>query len=51
MIAAFPEIDGIWADSGLMSLPALEALQEAGRPLVAYYRRSAERLRQVPGGK
>ena len=34
MIAAFPEIDGIWADSGLMSLPALEALQEAGRPLV-----------------
>ncbi|MDC7235636.1 MAG: ABC transporter substrate-binding protein [Spirochaetales bacterium] len=34
MIAAFPEINGIWADSGLMSLPALEALQEAGRPLV-----------------
>lgn len=34
MIAAFPEIDGIWADSGLMSLPALESLQEAGRPLV-----------------
>ncbi len=34
MISAFPQIDGIWADSGLMSLPALEALQEAGRPLV-----------------
>ncbi len=34
MISAFPQIDGIWADSGLMSLPALQALQEAGRPLV-----------------
>jgi len=34
MIQAFPEIDGIWADSGLMSWPALQALQEAGRPLV-----------------
>ncbi len=34
MISAFPEIDGIWADSGLMSWPALQALQEAGRPLV-----------------
>ncbi|MCP4398031.1 MAG: substrate-binding domain-containing protein [bacterium] len=34
MIQAFPEIDGIWADSGLQSWPALQALQEAGRPLV-----------------
>jgi ribose transport system substrate-binding protein len=34
MIQAFPQIDGIWADSGLMSWPALQALEEAGRPLV-----------------
>lgn len=34
MISAFPQIDGIWADSGLMSLPALQALKEVGRPLV-----------------
>ena len=34
MIQAFPEIDGIWADSGLMSWPALQAMKEAGRPLV-----------------
>lgn len=34
MVSAFPEIDGIWADSGLMSLPALQVLQDAGRPLV-----------------
>lgn len=34
MLQAFPEIDGIWADSGLMSWPALQAMQEAGRPLV-----------------
>ncbi len=34
MIQAFPQIDGIWADSGLMSWPALQALKEAGRPLV-----------------
>ncbi|MBI9102260.1 MAG: ABC transporter substrate-binding protein [Spirochaetales bacterium] len=34
VINAFPEIDGIWADSGLMSWPALESLSEAGRPLV-----------------
>ena len=33
MIQAFPQIDGIWADSGLMSWPALQALKEAGRPL------------------
>lgn len=32
-IQTFPEIDGIWADSGLMSWPALQALQEAGLPL------------------
>ncbi|WP_455383636.1 substrate-binding domain-containing protein [Salinispira pacifica] len=34
MIQAFPQIDGIWADSGLMSWPALQALKEANRPLV-----------------
>ena len=34
MIQAFPKIDGIWADSGLMSWPALQAMKEAGRPLV-----------------
>lgn len=34
MIQAFPQIDGIWADSGLMSWPALQALKEARRPLV-----------------
>ena len=34
MIQAFPRIDGIWADSGLMSWPALQALKEAKRPLV-----------------
>ncbi len=34
MMMAFPEIDGIWSDSGLMSLPALQALKEVGRPLV-----------------
>ncbi len=33
-IQQFSQIDGIWADSGLMSWPALEALKEAGRPLV-----------------
>lgn len=33
-IQQFPQIDGIWADSGLMSWPALEALEAAGRPLV-----------------
>jgi ribose transport system substrate-binding protein len=33
-IQQFPQIDGIWADSGLMSWPALEALKEAGKPLV-----------------
>ncbi|MBI9108163.1 MAG: ABC transporter substrate-binding protein [Spirochaetales bacterium] len=34
MLNAFPEIDGIWADSGLMSWPALQAFEEAGRKLV-----------------
>ena len=34
MLNAFPEIDGTWADSGLMSWPALESFEEAGRPLV-----------------
>ena len=34
MLNAFPQIDGIWADSGLMSWPALQAFEEAGRPLV-----------------
>jgi len=34
MIQAYPQIDGIWADSGLMSWPALQALKEAGRPMV-----------------
>ena len=34
MIQAFPQIDGIWADSGLEAWPALQALKEAGRPLV-----------------
>jgi ribose transport system substrate-binding protein len=33
-IQEFPKIDGVWADSGLMSWPALEALKAAGRPLV-----------------
>jgi ABC-type sugar transport system substrate-binding protein len=34
MIQAFPRIDGIWADSGLESWPALQAMKEANRPLV-----------------
>jgi ribose transport system substrate-binding protein len=33
-IQQFDQIDGIWAGSGLGSWPALEALKEAGRPLV-----------------
>ncbi len=33
-LQAFPQIDGIWADSGLMSFPALQVMQEAGLPLV-----------------
>jgi len=34
MLQAFPTIDGIWADSGLMSWPALQTMKEAKRPLV-----------------
>ena len=34
MMQAFPTIDGIWADSALMSWPALQAMKEAKRPLV-----------------
>jgi ribose transport system substrate-binding protein len=34
MMQAFPEFDGFWADSGLEAWPALEAIKEAGRPLV-----------------
>lgn len=30
----YPRIDGIWADSGLMSFPALEAMKDAGRELI-----------------
>lgn len=33
-IQANPQIDGIWADSGLLSWPALEALEESGREFV-----------------
>ena len=33
-VQQFPKIDGIWADSGMMSQPALEVLKEAGKPLV-----------------
>ncbi len=51
MIQAFPKIDGIWADSGLMSWPALQALKEAKRPAGPLHRRPAERLHQVPGGQ
>jgi ribose transport system substrate-binding protein len=34
MIQAHPQIDGIWTDSGLQGSGAIEAMQEAGRPLV-----------------
>ncbi|MCF7942945.1 MAG: substrate-binding domain-containing protein [Spirochaetia bacterium] len=33
-LQTYPQIDGIWADSGLMSFPALETMKEAGRALV-----------------
>jgi len=33
MIAAYPQIDGIYSQGGAMSMGALEALQAAGRPL------------------
>ena len=32
-VAAYPEIDGIWADSGFASMAAMEALTEAGREI------------------
>ncbi len=31
---AYPKIDGVWGDSGLMTFPAMESMKEAGRPLV-----------------
>lgn len=34
LIAAYPEIDGIWADGGQDALGALKALMAANRPLV-----------------
>ena len=34
LIAAYPEIDGIWADGGQDALGGLKALVAAGRPLV-----------------
>lgn len=34
VLNAYPQIDGLWADSGLMSWPALESLAEAGRPKI-----------------
>lgn len=34
LIAAYPEIDGIWADGGQVTAGASSALQAAGRPLV-----------------
>jgi ribose transport system substrate-binding protein len=33
MIQAYPQIDGLWADSGLQGSGAIEALQEAGRKI------------------
>jgi ribose transport system substrate-binding protein len=33
-VQQYEQIDGIWADSGMLSAPALEVLKEAGRPLV-----------------
>jgi len=33
MIQKYPQIDGIWADSALQGCGAIEALQEAGRPI------------------
>lgn len=32
-VAAYPEIDGIWADSGFAAMAAMEALTEAGREI------------------
>jgi ribose transport system substrate-binding protein len=33
-LAAFPDIDGVWASGGAMTQGAIEAFVEAGRPLV-----------------
>jgi len=33
MIQKYPQIDGVWADSALQGSGAIEALQEAGRPI------------------
>lgn len=34
-LAAFPDIDGVWASGGAMTQGAIEAFIEAGRPLVS----------------
>lgn len=34
LIAAYPQIDGVWADGGQVATGALKALQAANRPLV-----------------
>lgn len=33
-LQAYPRIDGVWGDSGLMTFPAMETMKEAGRQLV-----------------
>lgn len=33
-LQTYPQIDGIWADSGLMSFPALETMKDAGKALI-----------------
>lgn len=33
LLAAYPEIDGVWSEGAAMSLGALDAFEEAGRPL------------------
>lgn len=34
MLAAYPEIDGVWSQGGAMTLGAIDAFEAAGRPLV-----------------
>lgn len=34
MLAAYPEIDGVWSQGGAMTQGAIEAFEAAGRPLV-----------------
>ena len=34
LLAAYPEIDGVWSQGGAMTLGAIEAFQAANRPLV-----------------